>query len=185
MTSSDSGCGGPFWERKMRTFFKRMDVDGNGYLTKEDYERIGDLYVEVGQLDAVKAKQARRKLIKIWYDYFESDSTNGKVNEADYIRAVRNRKSLIFETTMQIQGLFFDIIDLNGDGIIQKEEFAIFYKVLGIKDEKVAAQCFKALDTNGDGLLSYDEFTHAGYNFFYSGDESLPSKFLYGPLIEE
>jgi len=185
MATSDSGFGGPFWERKVKSFLRRMDADGDGYITKKDYERLADRYTEMAKLDDVKAKQVRRKLVKVWYDYFESDAVNGRVDETVYIQVLKDRKELIFETALQFHGMFFDLIDLNGDGFIQKEEFALFFRVFGIEDEQLAHQTFEALDVNGDGQLSYDEFTHAGFQFFHSGDESLPSKLLYGPITTE
>jgi len=180
----NSGFGGPFWETKMRTFFRRYDADGDGIVTVKDYDRLSDTYAQIGKLDEVKAKQVRNKIVKIWYDYFEADSENGQITEQIFVDSIRARDNpKVIETSTQFHGLFFDLIDLSGDGIIQKAEYEIFCKVFGIHDEEVIDQCFKALDTNGDGQLSYEEFTHAGSEYFTRGDESLPSKYLYGPLI--
>jgi len=180
----DRGFGGPFWERKLKTYFRRMDSDGDGVLTKKDFDRFADRYVEFGKLDGVKAKQAHRKLMRIWYDFLEPGSINGQCDSDTYVQNCRERKAMIPKTSLQFHGLFFDLIDINGDGVIQKEEFELWFKVFGIEDKQVAHQSFSALDTNGDGQLSYDEFTHAGYQYFFSGDESLPSKLLYGPLVD-
>jgi len=184
MSSQDSGFGGRFWERKVRTFFKLVDIDGNGYITKGDYESLADRYKEMGKLDDVKAKQVRRKLVKVWFDLFEADSTDGRVDEATFCQSARKCEALIFTTATQFHGLFFDLIDLSGDGIIQKDEFRLFFKVFGIGDEQQVIQSFNGLDSNGDGELSYEEFVQAGCQYFISGDEALPSKFLYGPLVE-
>jgi len=184
MRSSDSDFGGSFWERKMRSYFRVLDVDKDSVLTMKDFERLADRYVEIGKLDEVKAKQVRRKIQKIWLDYFEKDAKNGQMNEIEFVEAIRAREALIFETAMQVHGLYFDLMDLSGDGFVQKDEFQIFHKVFSIDNEKQTAECFKSLDTDGDGQLSYEEFTHAGYEYFGSGDESLPSKYLYGPLLD-
>jgi len=185
MTTTGTCLVGPFWERKVRTFFRCLDADGDGYLTKGDFVQLGDRYAKIGQLDDVKSKQVHRKILKVWDEYYEPDTRNGKLDEENYIKGLRRCEAMFFETAIQWHGLFFDLIDLNGDGFIQKEEFEIFHSVFGIKNKDVTTECFKAIDTNGDGKLSYDEFTHAGYQFFGSGDESLPSKFLYGPIADE
>jgi len=180
----DNNFGGPFWERKIRTFFKRMDANGDGFVSKQDYQWLAGKYAEHGQLNYVQAKQVSRKLEKIWDDFYEKNSKNGDSDEKAYIKSLKERKSKLFEMCQQFHGLFFDLIDLSGDGIVQSEEFALFFKVFGIGDETVAAESFKKLDTNADGKLSHDEFLKAGFEFFYSGDESLPSKHLYGPLVD-
>jgi len=185
MSSTDTGFGGPFWERKFKTYFRRMDHDGDGYMTKNDFEQLADRYAQIGNLDDVKAKQARRKILKIWYDFYEAGSTNGKIDETALINVNIIRESMMFKACVEYFGLFFDLIDINGDGFIQKEEFEIFHSAFGITRKDVTAECFKAIDTNGDGKLSCDEFIQAGYQFFTSGDESLPSKFMYGPLIDD
>jgi len=174
---------GQFWEKKLLSFFRKMNTEGDGRLSKGDYVRMADRYIELGNLDDVKAKQVHRKMIKIWTIFFGSDSEDDTVDEATYIKAIRNHVDLILKCCVEFFNLWFDVIDLSGEGIIQKEEFAMFLKVFGVEDESDAEKAFKVIDTNEDGQLSQDEFVDFGIEYFSSDDESLPSKFMFGPLI--
>jgi len=78
--------------------------------------------------------------------------------------------------------IFFHAVDANNDGMIQGDEFALFFQILGL-DPTMAPASFKAIDTNDDGQLSLEEFIHAGTLFFTSEDEKCPSKVFWGPLV--
>ena len=77
--------------------------------------------------------------------------------------------------------MMFNAIDLNGDGIISLPEWKIYYKAMGIKDEKDAEESFKIVDLNGDGDMSLDEFIVGSCDFLYSQGES-PNMYFLGPL---
>jgi len=173
---------GPFWEKKIRSYFRRLDFDGDGKVSKKDYDILGDRYVELGKLDGVREKQVRRKLSKFWDEFFRAYEVYGEIEEDEYIGVVRKQEKKISPTAGIFFYTFFELMDLNGDGTVQKDEFNLFFKVFKL-DEGTAAETFKMLDTNGDGLLTEDEFVTAGREFFTSNDESLPSKHIFGPLI--
>ena len=62
-------------------------------------------------------------------------------------------------------------------------EFINFYKIVGL-DAKTAEHTFAILDIEYQGKLTQEQFVTAGIDFFNSDDESSPSKFLWGPLLE-
>jgi len=123
---------GPFWQKKLLSFFRKMNVAGDGLLSRNDYASLAERYIELGKLDGVKAKQVRRKLVKIWDDFLASSSTDDKIDEATYLQAVKDRGDLQLETCILFFDLWFDVIDLNGDGVIGKKEFALFLNVFGV-----------------------------------------------------
>jgi Ca2+-binding EF-hand superfamily protein len=180
-----SGEHGEFWNRKIRTFFRVIDFDNDGFVTHKDYEAMAQHFIDVGHLDEVKAKQAKRKFMQIWEKFFGvTERTTGPLTMEAFVDC--KRRSGLAKLTRAANEIFaalFDLIDLNGDGVIQKDEFEKFYNVVKL-DEKAAAETFKAIDTNGDGLLSADEFITAGIDFFNGDDESSPYRFLFGPLVQ-
>jgi len=173
---------GAFWERKIRSYFRRLDFDGDGKVSKRDYDILGDRYVELGKLDGIREKQVRRHLNKFWDEFFRAYEVYGSIGEDEYIGVVRKQAKQISPTAGIFFYTFFELMDLNGDGFVTKDEFNLFFKVFNL-DEATASETFKALDTDGDGRLTEDEFVTAGRQYFTSNDESLPSKIIFGPLI--
>ena len=80
------------------------------------------------------------------------------------------------------QSLWFDVIDMNHDGLIQWKEFELYFNIWGIKNSAIAKASFEMIDTNKDGVLSKEEFVAAAVEFYTSRDDT-PSKFFYGPLV--
>jgi len=173
---------GPFWEKKLRSFFKRLDFEKKGKMTKNTYETLADRYIDMGHMQGVAAKQVRRKLVKLWDDFYRDSATDGAVDENAFIKAIKQREEILLKGVLLFLGLWFDVIDLNGDGLIQKEEYKLLFKAFGI-EPGAADEAFKLIDTNKDGQISNEEFIHYGCQYFMSNDESLQSKYMFGPLV--
>jgi len=173
----------PFWEKKCLSIIRKMNVAGHGRITKGDYEALGDRYIEIGNLDGPRAKQVKRKVVKLWDDYLSQASVNDEMNEETFIQCLKDHKDKLLESGLQMGGLFFDLIDLNGDGVIQQEEYALFLKVFRVEDEQEIKEAFKVIDTDGSGQLSHDEFIYAVCQYLMSSDESLPANSMFGSII--
>ena len=48
--------------RKMRTRFLRMDINGDGYVTVEDYEELEKRFIEYGNLTAEQEQSMKHCL---------------------------------------------------------------------------------------------------------------------------
>jgi len=157
-------------------------MDSDGKIKKSDYEDLAERYIALGKLEGVRAKQVKRKIVKIWEDYYAQSAINDELPEQEFLQCLRDHKDMLFDTCLQFFGLLFDVIDLNGDGVIQREEYALFLKVFRIEDKEDVKNAFNVVDTNGDGQLSSDEFIYAGCDYFMTNDETLPSRFIFGPI---
>ena len=59
--------------------------------------------------------------------------------------------------------LLFDEIDLDGDGVINVEEFiAAYQKKDPNLEEEYLRRLFQEADTSGDGMIQFDEFVKGG-----------------------
>ena len=54
-------------KRKMRTLFRRLDIDNDGFLTRRDYEGIAERFVQEGKLEGPEAEKVRDNMQKVSY----------------------------------------------------------------------------------------------------------------------
>ena len=109
---------------------------------------------------------------------------SGGVTPEVYVQAlIKQGKQKIRKTVVECFTHFFDILDLNDDGVISLEEFTIYYHIMGL-DAKMAAETFAAIDTDGDGSLSRAEYMTAVDDFFVRENENSPYRFFWGPLVK-
>ena len=78
---------------------------------------------------------------------------------------------------------YFKIIDVNGDGFLQEEEYARSFASAGFHDKGIARRAFEAIDQNEDGKLSWEEFSIALLEYHTSEDENNRYTELWGPLV--
>lgn len=174
-----------FIEAKLKTYFKRIDFDKDGAITRNDFEGMADRFVTREKLDAAKGADLKHKLVQVWEHYLKGVVTDGtKLTEPVFVETVKKQlhSPKLKEALAGPLPLFFSAVDANGDGLIQEDEFKLFFDILGL-EPKLAEASFKAIDTNKDGSISLDEFVTAGTDFFTSEDESSPSKYFWGPLV--
>lgn len=174
-----------FVETKLKTYFKRIDFDKDGAITRNDFEGMANRFVESEKLDAARGADLKNKLVQVWEQYLKGVVSDGtKLTESVFVETVKKQlhSEKLKEALAGPLPLFFSAVDANADGKIQADEFALFFQILGI-DPALAPQSFHAIDTNHDGDISLDEFVTAGTEFFTSEDESSPSKFFWGPLL--
>ena len=60
-----------FWEKKMRVYFKRIDFDHDGVITRKDFEGMADRFIKTGKFDDAKAKDLTGTLLAVSY-YFKN-----------------------------------------------------------------------------------------------------------------
>lgn len=173
-----------FWTKKMKTYFARIDFDKDGSITQKDFEGMAKRFIESEKLDEKKGADLKDKLLQVWEKYLKGVAGDKSLTQPLFIEAMKKQVN-----NPELRGtlagplpLFFHAVDANNDGMIQSEEFALFFQILGL-DPKMAPDSFKAIDTNSDGQLSLEEFVAAGTEFFLGEDESSPSKLFWGPLV--
>ena len=64
---------GPFWEGKMRTMFRRLDLHQSGKLRCHDFIQIGRALAQRNHLQKHKADNVMRAMLDIWVHYFSVD----------------------------------------------------------------------------------------------------------------
>jgi len=171
----------PYWERKIRTEFKHLDVDHDNEISVKDFELVGERFIKATNLSAEEAKATRGKFGEAYRKYFDIELK--PMTSDDF---VANWKKMGVEGIKKICDEFFPdffkVVDTDHDGVISPKEFAVFNGFYGI-DEATAKDAFKHLDTNHDGHISKEEFVQAALNFHLLEKEGDPSEHFYGPLV--
>ncbi|HEY0924120.1 hypothetical protein [Rheinheimera pacifica] len=130
--------------RQTHVRFNALDKDEDGYISRAEFNRSGDLAFERmdtnkdGVLSAADPKPEPRGE--------DTRSEQTRQQQAQRTEQPRRERLLKMPTTHSVEGMLA-MYDSNKDGVISREEYA-----------KGRAAQFAATDANGDGQLSYDEY---------------------------
>lgn len=170
------------WTQKMITYFKRIDFDHDGSVTRADFEGMAARFSE--KLDADKGKALTAQLLTICDTFLASMGGGSAITQDAFVASMTK---LVDDPSMKakLEGplpLFFHVIDTNNDGLISKEEYGVFFDILGL-EKGLSDAAFIAIDTDKDGNLSEKEFVTAGSDFFLNKGGDHPSDIFWGPLV--
>jgi len=177
-----------FQTKKMKRLFKLYDVDNDGTIGANDYERrIATVAEHRGYTEGSDDyEQLKSAVMGEWEKlqlYSDTDG-DGKVTEfefmefADYTLADDN---LWFETAVETAEFLIETCDIDGDGMVSLEEYKVFFKGYNVSDEDIEF-AFGKLDADGDGQITTDEFTKAFDRYGNSNNPDEPANFMFGPL---
>ena len=175
-----------FWHIKMKTYFRCLDLDGDGTVNENDFVELGNRFIESSGFSDGDARVLREDLSAFWENNWKQADANedGQVTEEEFIGAMTiavndpSRRDGITDPLY----ILFKAIDADNEGDISLLEFETFYQCLGINTEFIE-EIFAGIDTDGDEIISKQEFISSGREFFLGEDESHPSQFFWGPLV--
>lgn len=143
------------------TLFKKYDSDGSGYI---EFEEFYDILVETYQITEELKELAR--------DIFLYADGNGTFNSRDYklneseFRKFKRAEPIEYKSPKDaLIQLLTNLIDSNGNGLIEKKEFFEFYERVSrtgnSNEEKEMAFNLVKKDENGlitrEGFMEYIE----------------------------
>ena len=178
-----------FWILKMKTAFVWADVNGDGYITADDFaswvREMAKLFPDITeeQRKTLEAKHGR-----VWGDLLDGDGKGPdyKVTESMYIEKFFNVVSKDGAEDMMRRewNNNFTVMDVNQDGVISKAEHRRFFEARKQLNPNVAIVAFSAIDKDKDGFIRRDEYVESALEFFFNfSDETKPSKHFFGPLV--
>ncbi|XP_013380813.1 sarcoplasmic calcium-binding protein [Lingula anatina] len=176
--------GSEIWKRKCRTFFRANDVDGDGYLTRRDYELSAHRVTAYMCLDENEAKKVFKNRLDIWEGVSRGigKPDGSRVSEDEHISNFLQTVNTSYrDSVVSFASTDFDAIDLDGDGFISPKEHEAFFYSWGIPTVH-SADAFKTLDKNGDGLISKEEFIRGALDYSFTEDENNPYNNFFGPI---
>lgn len=167
----------------MKTYFNRIDFDKDGAITRKDFESMAERFAKESEMKADHAKILMDSLTGVWDKFLASVAGGKGIDQGTFIESMKAQVKAS-DAKSVVEGplpLFFRAVDTNEDNMISRDEYGIFFQMLGL-DPGMAPKSFDAIDTNNDGLLSQEEFIAAGSDFFINEGDS-PNKLFWGPLV--
>ena len=179
-----------FWIMKMKTGFMWHDVNGDGYITTDDFASwIREMAKLFPDMTEEQKKILEAKHGRVWGDLLDGEGKGPdyKVTESMYIEKFFNVVSKEGAEAMMRKEWQnnFTVMDTNQDGMISKAEHRRFFEARKQIDPNGAIVAFSAIDKDMDGVISRDEYVEAAMEFFFNfSDETKPSKHFFGPLVK-
>lgn len=174
--------------QKMRTRMTRLDINKDGYISRDDYELMSKKLSEHSGMTKKQAESVYKEFMRV------ADSLNLKPGlKIPLKEAAQNASKVILsmepkerKTKLHANhGMLFDAIDTNKDGHISQEEFKIYFQVIAPDiSEAEVAHSFETIDANKNGEISREEFVTAAEDFMCGVEETDLSKVFFGHLLD-
>lgn len=174
--------------RKIDRAFEQMDTDGSGFLDRDDIQALAArLIVGFGETpSSVKGRAVLDSFDGIWHTLADALDVNhdGMLSPAEF----RDGMVGSFIDGPQYDAVFrlaaeavVSLCDTDGDGVLRRDEFAMFQAAFGTGTEDVDI-AFAALDTDHNGTLNADELLVAIRQYYTAADPLLAGNLLYGQV---
>jgi Ca2+-binding EF-hand superfamily protein len=172
-----------FQRAKIAGVFRAMDVDGDGYLTREDFTALSDRWTGLrGQPAGSPGYRRLNEIMMGWWETLlsaaQSDQADERITLGDVLTLV-DALGTMPDAVADTATVMFDAVDANGDGEISAAEYHQLIEAWNGTETDTDA-IFHLLDANGDGHLDRAEFTELWTEFWAGDDASAPGTWVFG-----
>ncbi|MFD1148446.1 EF-hand domain-containing protein [Saccharothrix hoggarensis] len=167
-------------QRKTSIVFTAMDVNGDGFLERADFEALTDRWEGIRG----GAGHARlREIMMRWWDALRasSDENDDHRVSVDEVLSVVDNLGTMLDLVVATAELMFEAVDEDGDGQVSAPEYARMIHAWTGNDAPTDA-VFARLDLNGDGSISKSEFVSHWVEFWAGDDEDAPGTHVFGEV---
>lgn len=178
-----------FQRAKLERRFELLDMDGDGYITANDYDVASASVCRAFDFpaDSPQYEKVHVLYLRLWVALSRrmDERQTGMISRRQFIdscerviiEAVEGYDRIIGPIALTI----FDLIDADDSGTLDIDELTTWFNAYGVCADD-AERAFKAVDRNGDGLLDANEVQKAIREFYTSDDPQAPGNLIFGPL---
>ncbi|MFE9887868.1 EF-hand domain-containing protein [Streptomyces scopuliridis] len=172
---------------KFERTFETVDANHDGYVEWSDYQNLADRYLKAYQIgkDDRRARALHSFYQMYWLELLRHAGTQGdRLTKDQFVTAGRlaNIDTSRLNLADGAGHVIFDVIDVNGDNEISRDEFVRFLRDVWRTDAPDAMDVFARLDTDGDGAISRHEFIRAMREHFLSDNPDTPGSLFFGSI---
>jgi acetyl esterase/lipase len=168
-----------------RARFSPFDADGDGRLTRDDYEvfalRLVQAYgVPPGSPAALAVRDGYRALWRAVADRADTDA-DGSVGPAEFLRWIGTAAGDDgFAAELRpLAEAVIGLADGDRDGVLEQAEFVGLLAACGLRDDGVLAE-IAAFDTDRDGVVTAAEIVAVVRDFCLTPAPGTPGSWLFG-----
>ncbi|MEV6158997.1 EF-hand domain-containing protein [Nonomuraea sp. NPDC052129] len=172
--------------RKFDKRFTLYDADGDGVLTRDDFQLAATRFLAAFGVpaDSAKGRDVVAAYASMWNALIHSadDDSDGHLSRAEftaYLSGQEFRTSGYAATAGRIAESVLTVCDIDGDGRISFEEFAAIPGICSLSEAE-RREVFDRLDTDGSGHLDISEIHAAQRDFYASTDPGAPGNLIFG-----
>ncbi|GAA3845003.1 EF-hand domain-containing protein [Saccharothrix violaceirubra] len=167
-------------KRKTSVVFTAMDVNGDGFLERADFEALTDRWVAIrGEAGSDRL----REIMTGWWAALSAASDgnrDGRVTLDEVLAVVDDLGTMLDLVTATAEAMF-EAVDEDGDGLVSAAEYARMIHAWTGADAPTDV-AFARLDLDGDGSLSRSEFVGHWVEFWAGNDGNAPGTYVFGEV---
>lgn len=157
----------PAWIKKMKMRFTQIDTDKNGLVNDDDIALIAKKMAEYRK----RGRDAEQRYYKMLHDIY-SFAIQGK-EDVTPDQFVEGMKTFVIQHDVKeriktFADYTFEVIDVNGDGLISYDEMRQFGKEVGNMSDEMVDMVFRQTDINQNGVITPAENEETLFKFFLS-----------------
>ncbi len=184
-----------FLQRKMTRYFVVLDVDRDGHIEQEDYEKCAQRLAEIrGHSLTSPQYQKLLDLFLVEWDELQrycDDNADQAISidewfehREDIINGVADEDGVVLDEQVlkrERGARLFALMDVDGDGRVNEQDFVSYYQALHLPED-LAQRMFAKLDVAKAGALRETDVAERYYEFTHSTRPDDAGNWFFGPF---
>ncbi|MFB4274601.1 EF-hand domain-containing protein [Nonomuraea sp. MTCD27] len=180
-----SGADSDVINAKCDKFFAVFDVNGNGYIERQDIDLLKANVLKAGSVppESAKAQTFNHEYDVLWRALVEAvdKDGDGRLSREEFRQALGGLHAAGMRDALYRAAAAVHVaVDTDDDGVFRVEDLVHLYTTCGVPLD-IAQSVAAGMDRNGDGTITTAEYATAWTEYF-TLDNDLDSR-TYGPVL--